>query len=113
MNKSELRLIEDNPNLSSSVLARLIGVDRSRVSRARKKPFWSHSGVGIPYVHCKITSSVYLQLICKGRAIASGKLNHILENLDRLIFCLENNNGELPKTTNEAVLGGLRFIKDE
>ncbi|AZF88634.1 hypothetical protein [Vibrio phage P23] len=113
MNKSELILIKDNPNLSSSALARLIGVDRSRVSRARKKPLWSHSGVGIPYTCRKVTSSVYLQLMCKGRSIASGKLNHILENLDRLIFCLENNNGELPKTTNDAVFGGLRFIKDE
>lgn len=110
LSRQQLQLIHDNPNLSSAALARLIGVDKSTVSRNRTAPLWKHSGVGIPFVYDSMNpDGVYKALIFDGRTLARGKLDAVMINLDRLIYCLENNNGKLPRTLHEVVFGDLEF----
>lgn len=114
MNAQQNRLIADNPNLSGAAIARLIGVNKSTVNKSREKPLWRHSGIGIPFVYDSINQDgVYKALIFNGRTLAKGRVQSVMENLDRLIYCLENNNGKLPRTLNEVVLGDLEFINAE
>ena len=110
MNNQQLQLIKDNPNLSSAAIARLIGVSRWTVSKHREKPNWTHKGSGIPFVSFSPSSGQY-KVRCKRRDIYKGKFNSCMENLDRLIYCLENNNGKLPMTTEESIFSDLNFIK--
>lgn len=112
MNSQQLQLIKDNPNLSSTAIARLIGVHKSTVDRNRIKPLWKHSGTGIPYVYESVNKDgVYKTLRFGVRVLAKGKIDSVMENLDRLIYCLENNNGKLPMTTEESIFSNLNFIK--
>lgn len=113
MNKQQLQLIKDNPNLSGAAIANLLGVHKSTVERNREKPLWKHSGVGIPYVYESVNSDgVYKSLKFAGRTLAKGKIESVLVNLDRLIYCLENNNGKLPMTTEESIFSNLDFITE-
>ena len=112
MNAEQKKLIEDNPNLSGEAISRLIGVDKSVVNKFREKPTWKHSGIGIPFVYDSANKDgIYKALIFNGRTLARGKLTHVIENLDRLIFCLENNNGNLPKRLKESIFDDLEFIR--
>jgi hypothetical protein len=112
MNKQQLQLIADNPNLSSAAIARLIGVHKSTVDRSRSKPLWKHSGVGIPYMYESVNEDgVYKSIRFGGRVLSKGKLDSAMENLGRLIYCLENNDGKLPMTTEQSILSNLNFIK--
>lgn len=113
MNKQQLQLIKDNPNLSGAAIARLIGVHKSTVERNRKKPLWKHLGAGIPYIYESVNKDgVYKSLKFAGRTLAKGKIESVLVNLDRLIYCLENNNGKLPMTTEESTFSNLTFITE-
>ncbi len=112
MNSQQLQLIKDNPNLSSAAIARLIGVHKSTVDRNRTKPLWKHSGASIPYVYESVNKDgVYKALRFGARVLAKGKIDSVMGNLDRLIYCLENNNGKLPMKTEESILNNLNFIK--
>lgn len=110
IDNQQLQLIKDNPNLSSAAIARLIGVSRWTVSEHRENPKWTHKGKGIPFVSFSPSSGQY-KVRCKRRDIYKGKFNNCMENLDRLIYCLENNNGKLPMTTEESIFSNLNFIK--
>ena len=111
LSRQKLQCIQDNPNLSSAALGRLLGINKSTVERNREKPLWRHSGVGIPYVYDSVNpDGVYKAVVFGKRTIAKGTLIHAIENVDRLIYCLENNNGKLPRTLNEVVFGDLEFI---
>lgn len=113
MDAHQQQLIKDNPNLSSAALARFLGFTKVKVGRNREKPSWTHRGYGIPFATEQIVSDgVYLTLKYRNRRIANGKLPYILENLDRLIYCLENNNGNLPPTLEDWSLKDLEFKHD-
>lgn len=113
MDIHQKQLIKDNPNLSSSALARFLCFTHAKVSRNRETPLWAHRGHGIPFTFEQVMSDgVYLILKFRGRVIANGKLPYILENLDRLIYCLENNNGNLPPTLEDWSLKNLEFKHD-
>lgn len=106
------QLIADNQNLSSTALARLIGVDRRTVARNRASPLWKHSGVGIPYITTVNTvDGLYYQVEFNKRVICRGSFPLAMENLDRLIYCLEHNNGKLPPTFEQSIFSDLEFLR--
>lgn len=116
MNKHQHQLIIDNPNLSHRELARFLCVSRHAVQYYRKAnsitPLWKHSGCGIPFVHDTMNpDGVYKVLKFGSRQLARGKLETVMIELERLIFCLENNNGKLPPTRLDNLHDGLEFVK--
>lgn len=112
MKPQHIRLIDDNPNLSNRSLARFLGISRHAIEKHREKPLWKHSGIGIPFTYDKKTrDGVYKFVLFNGVSIAKGTLVYCMENLDRLIYCLENNNGKLPPNFEAWVMKDLGFIK--
>lgn len=112
------QIIKDNPNLSSSALARFLGIDRKTVARVKKSleidVLWKHSGIGIPFTSTYITEDgLFTEVVLKGRTISkTNKTEVTAESVDRLIYCLENNNGKLPTSNVEGwSLENLKFIK--
>lgn len=113
MDNQQRQIIKDNPNLSSAALARLLGLTHAKVNRNRDASAWAYRGYGLPFTFEQVMSDgVYLILKCRGRVIANGKPPYILENLDRLIYCLENNDGNLPPTLEDWSLKNLEFKHD-
>lgn len=112
LSKQQIQLINDNPNLSGAAIGRLVGVSRWTVNEHKESPAWTHKGVGIPFVSFNKANGQHV-VRCKRREIFKGKFTKCMENLDRLIYCLENNNGKLPRTMSDAVFGGLGFIKKQ
>lgn len=107
-------LLADNPNLKASSLAKLAGVSSQSINRLKRKmevrSSWIHNGIGIPFI--SYDKSVTAHRLRKGtRTLYFGTLEGSLVNLDRLIYCLENNNGKLPPTLSEWSLSDLEFIK--
>ena len=111
MDKQIERLIEDNPNLSSSMIANLFGLHKNTVINAKKRlgvEFnWFHFGVGIPFVDYDASSTSY-RIRKDGRKIYDGSFSGAMENVDRLIHALDN--GGLPPTRKESYFIGLEFI---
>lgn len=113
MNARQIQLIKDNPNLSNSALARFLCVSRDTVRRTREKPKWKHRGVGIPYTNIVDNcDGLYYRVEFNRRVISNGSFELAMLNLDRLIFCLEHNDGKLPLTAKQSIYQGLRFIKE-
>lgn len=115
----KLQVILDNPNLSNSALARFLGIDRKKVARVKKsreiRALWKHSGIGIPFTSTYMTGDgLFTEVVLKGRTISkTNKTEVVAESVDRLIHCLENNNGKLPPSNVEGwSLQNLRFIKE-
>ncbi|CAM0043327.1 hypothetical protein VPHK392_0020 [Vibrio phage K392] len=110
------RLIRDNPNLSNAVIGRISGLTTKQVFAYRVKnklkPVWFHKGKGVPFISRFIvdSSTIAWRIECKGAAItSSSSFINVLENVDRVIYCLENNNGQLPPTRKESYFLGLGF----
>ncbi|AUR95819.1 hypothetical protein NVP1213O_43 [Vibrio phage 1.213.O._10N.222.54.F10] len=101
------RLILDNPNLSTTALCRLTGLSVGVVNRIRVKPLWTHKGKGIPFM-CFVNRKEQAchQVSVRGRLVFNGLLTKAIENVDRVIYCLENNNGKLPS----KVFDNMGFI---
>ncbi|AUR88469.1 hypothetical protein NVP1113A_68 [Vibrio phage 1.113.A._10N.286.51.E7] len=112
MDKQIERLIVDNPNLSSSMIASLVELHKNTIINAKKRlditPNWFHFGMGIPFVDYDSSSTSY-RIRKDGRKIYDGSFNGAMENLDRLIYALDN--GGLPPTRKESYFVGLEFIK--
>lgn len=109
------RLVIENPNLSASKIAYLAKVHKNTIINIRHKlgvnHQWFHFGVGIPFVdYDPITTSYRVRK--GGRKIYNGSFLGAMENLDRLIFCLDNNQGKLPKTVKESIFSDLEFSKN-
>lgn len=109
-------LLADNPNISSAALSRLTGKSRYSIERLRVKlglsSNWRHAGAGIPFTSQSVNKDgVYLSLKFNRRVLSKGLIEGVMVNLDRLIYCLENNNGKLPPTLSEWSLSDLEFIK--
>lgn len=106
------RLIQDNPNLSTVALCRLTGLTVWAIDKIRDKPTWRHKGVGVPFM-CFVNRKEQAchQVSVKGRLVFNGLLSEAFEYVDRVIYCLENNNGKLPPTLSEWSLSDLEFIK--
>lgn len=111
LSKRQLQLIHDNPKLSSSSLAKFLGVNIKTVSANRDKPTWKHDGRTIPFLSTVNHDGLRWYVQYGKRKIHRGSFNSAMDNVDRLIYCLENNNGKLPRTLNDVVLGDLEFIK--
>lgn len=114
MTPQQERLIKDNPNLSSSALAKLIGVHKNTVINFKKRAGivsnWYHFGVGIPFVGYDKSVTAY-RVRKDGVRIFFGSFKGAMLNLDRLIYCLDNNSGKLPPTFEESIFSDLIFIK--
>lgn len=105
-------LIADNPNLSSSVIARLAGLHKNTIINAKKRlevaPNWFHFGCGIPFMDYDASSTSY-RVRKDGRKIYDGSFTGAMDSLDRLVYALDN--GGLPPTRKESYFVGLHFIK--
>jgi hypothetical protein len=106
----KLQCIKDNPNLSASALSSFLGIDRKTVERNRESPEWKHNGKSIPFMCFVIAESAHWQVQFGSRMIHRGSFVEAINNVDRLIYCLENNSGKLPRTLSDVVLGDLEFI---
>ena len=107
------RLIIDNPNLSTNVIARFLGVDKSTVRKVKQRMTGhrhSFKGNSIPHLTSEIYNGGFRYVaIYRGRKLGVGSFSYCIEQVDRLLFCLENNNGKLPPTFNDVVFGNLKF----
>lgn len=110
MDKQVERLITDNPNLCSSALSRLTGVNVRTLNRKRNSSAWRYKGVGVPFL-CFVNSkdAAFYEVRCKREYISRGAFEDLIENVDRLIYALDN--GGLPPTRKESYFIGLGFIK--
>lgn len=112
----KVKLIIDNPNLSASELSRLLNLKPQTVAMIRRATCsgssWKHSGCGIPFLSKTIGKrGLIYKLRTKNKTVVScSSFSSAMDNLDRLIYCLENNYGKLPKTTIEYVFGDLTFV---
>lgn len=99
MNSQAEQLILDNPNVYNNKLAELIGVSRSAVCEHKKKhgitPRWYHSGCGAPFL-CFDKHAGAFRVRFRRCVVFSGMFHKAHENIDRLIYCIENNDGKLP-----------------
>lgn len=112
LSSQQLQLIHDNPNLSGAALARFLGVTKMSTSRARGKSLWTYRGFGVPFLaEHRSQDGMYWKVWYKEKNLANGLFSYAIENVDRLIYCLENNNGKLPAPFGEAILKDLEFIK--
>lgn len=106
MNSHCEQLIRDNPNLHNNKLAGLIGVSRSAVQEHKKKhgmtPHWYHSGCGAPFVYFDKHAGAF-RVSFRGVVVFSGVFHKAHENIDRLIYCIENNDGKLPPKSRRCV----------
>lgn len=113
-NQQMERLVRDNPNLSASKIASLASVHKNTIINIRRRlgviQQWFHFGIGIPFVDYDPINTSY-RLRKNGRKVYNGSFLGAMENLDRLIFCLDNNSGKLPKTLEESIFSELEFIK--
>lgn len=114
MTPQQAQLIRDNPNLSSAALARFTGLTYGRVHKARGNQSWSHKGYGIPFM-CFVNrkDQACYQVSVKGRLVFNGLLAEAIEYVDRVIYCLENNDGKLPPPLSEWSLSNITFINKE
>ncbi len=116
MNLQQQQAIIDNPNLMCSKLASLLGLSKDAIRRFRIKnellTNWKHEGKGIPFVREIVTCNGVYHKVCFGdRTLFAGRMKGVMLNLDRLIFCLENNEGKLPRTLHKCTFDGLEFIR--
>lgn len=110
------RLIDDNPNLSNTVLSRFLNVARGKILRYKSSigldSQWKHKGVGVPFTRRFNTKDGEFTIVShKRNTIFTGTTRNATINADRLIYCLENNNGKLPPTFDGWVMKNLEFIK--
>lgn len=107
------RLIAENPNLSYAAISRLTGMDVYHIKTIREligvKQNWKHSGVGIPFVCFSKKGASFRVSDNKNRYIYEGSFNGAMENVDRVIYALDN--GGLPKRKLEGLFDNLDFIK--
>ncbi|AUR89000.1 hypothetical protein NVP1231O_48 [Vibrio phage 1.231.O._10N.261.49.F8] len=101
------RLIDDNPNINSTAISKLTGVPTRRIERNRDTAVWRYKGRGLPFVSfCNTRLSAFYCVTYKRKLIYKGNIAGSIECVDRLIFCLENNDGKLPS----KVLDNMKFI---
>lgn len=114
MDSRQERLIIDNPNLQTNVLARLLGVDKATIRKFRgNRGVHIFKGHGIPYMTSEIYNGGFRYVtVYQGRKLGVGSFRYCIEQLDRLLFCLDSNNGKLPRTLNQCTFDDLRFIKE-
>lgn len=109
------RLIKDNPNLNCPALSRLTGLNSKTIYSAKTRlnahGHYQHKGYGIPLVTLDISSGINYKVRFNSKSIFNGRFDGAIENLDRLIYCLESNNGKLPPALEESVFNGLGFIE--
>lgn len=109
-------LFMDNPNLTNRKLSQLTGIDESTISRKRSRyrGKWVYKGVGLPFIHFNVNKAAYVLKYDK-KTITEGILSNVILNLDRLIFCLDNNNGLLPPSSYvkiASIFNGLTFTQE-
>ncbi|AUR96170.1 hypothetical protein NVP1216O_42 [Vibrio phage 1.216.O._10N.222.55.C12] len=107
MDSRTQRLIDENPNINSTALSKLTGLQTRRIERHRETAVWRYKGVGLPFVSfCNTKLSAFYCVTHKRRLMHKGNISGAIECVDRLIFCLENNNGKLPS----KVFDNMGFI---
>lgn len=110
---TEIKVIMDNPNLQTNVLARFLGIDKATVRKVRgHRGVHAFRGFGIPYMTSELYNNGFRHVtVYRGRKLGVGSFKYCIEQLDRLLFCLEHNDGQLPRTLNQVVFDDLEFIK--
>ncbi len=113
ISESHERLIIDNPNLSTNVIARFLGIDKATVRKVKRRIAGhrhSFKGNNIPHLTSEIYNGGFRYVaIYRGRKLGVGSFNYCIEQIDRLLFCLENNNGKLPPTKTDYIFNNLKF----
>lgn len=108
-----VKVIMDNPNLQTNVLARFLGIDKATVRKVRGgRGVHAFKGYGIPYMTSEFYNNGFRYVtVYRGRKLGVGSFNYCIEQLDRVLFCLEHNDGKLPRTLKQVVFDNLEFIK--
>lgn len=110
-------LFMDNPNLTNRKLSQLTGIDEATISRKRLsyRGSWVYRGVGFPFTQFSVSKAAYV-LRYDRRTITEGSLTNVLMNLDRLIFCLDSNDGLLPTSyykSIKTIFDDLTYLKKD
>ena len=116
MTSQQLRLINENPNLSSASLSRLTGIHQNKIQKLKvcAGVIWTYRGHGIPFLQFINGKERAFYLVGYSRhPVYRGNLSSAIENVDRLIYCLENNNGKLPPTGNQSIFERLGFLNKD
>lgn len=112
MNAQQERLILDNPNLPDSKLASLTDLTVKQVSYYRFinncRGEWFYKGSGIPF--CAFHQDGY-RVRKSGKKIFRGSFAGAMINVDRLIYCLENDGKHLLKTLEQKTFENLSFLE--
>lgn len=100
-NKQAIRLISDNPNLSHTVLARLLNISESYIKKIRRVYLlggkWMYRGDGIPFTRqVETKDGIYYEVRKNHQRLFRGNFYGAIEQVDRLLYCLNNNSGKLP-----------------
>ena len=113
ISRAKAQVIADNPNLSSSALARFLGINIKTVIANREKTNWKHDGKTIPFLSTVNHDGLRWFVQHGNRKIHRGSFKNAIKNVDRLIYCLENNKGQLPPYgVEDWSLSGLKFIRE-
>lgn len=100
-NKQAIRLISDNPNLSHTVLAKLLNVSESYIKKIRRVyslgGAWMYRGTGIPFTRqVETDAGIYYEVAKNHQRLFRGNFSGAIEQLERLLYCLHHNSGKLP-----------------
>lgn len=116
MTNQQLRLINENPNLSSASLSRFTGIHHNKIQKLKAKTGvnWTYRGHGIPFLKFINGKERAFYLIGYSRQpVHRGNFSSAIENVDRLIYCLENNDGKLPPSGKQSIFEWLGFLNKE
>ena len=91
MNQQSQNLIRDNPNVSNSTLARLIGVHENTVLKFRRShditPKWRYKARGLPFTY-QDCDSLLSKVVYRGKQYA--KKVSVIDDVDRLLYAIDS-----------------------
>lgn len=90
MTTEQRRVINENPNLQSGVLSRLLGIPSNTIKTFRRRNNlrgkWTYSGKGIPFL--RFDGLYRINYNCK-YVTASNNFEQVINVLDHLLWCIE------------------------
>jgi len=93
MNEQQKRVIRENPNLQSGVLARFLNLNKNTVKSHRTKNRscgkWTYSGVGLPKMFFETVNGSFV-VKYGSKWVFRGTFDKAVNVVDHLIWCIEN-----------------------
>lgn len=110
MTEQQKRVIRENPHLSASKIASLLGLSRSTIVSYRYRlggVCWSYSGKGIPFFYFSNSCAQHF-VKYNGKVFYNGVISKAINIVDHLIWCIENNIFNQPRIEHPYLVN-LKF----